>query len=223
MSADPARRCVAIFDLDHTLTCCDSYLLYLLGFLLRHPGRWVRTVPLPAAVLAFAVKRLDNTALKQRFLDAILGGASRGDIEAWTAAFVQRLLSRGLRRDAVQAVERHRRHGDILVLLTASLDLYVDELGRRLGFDHVVCTKAEWRDGVLSGRLAGANQRGVEKVRALQALRTTYPDAMIVAYADHRSDLPLLRQADRGILINGRWATRRHALREGLVCETWKR
>lgn len=93
-----ARRGVAIFDLDGTLTYFDSYLAYLFGFLFRNPRRVVRIVSLPWVVLRYSVGRLNNTALKEHFLEAIMGGASRREVESWTSIFVDHLLARGLRR-----------------------------------------------------------------------------------------------------------------------------
>jgi phosphoserine phosphatase len=51
-----------------------------------------------------------------------LGGASQREVESWTQVFVDRLLAGGLRREAQQALENHRQHGDLLVLMTASFD-----------------------------------------------------------------------------------------------------
>ena len=218
-----SERCVAIFDLDGTLTRRDSYLEYLTGFLIRHPRRLLRILPLPWAAVKYVLKRLDNTALKQQFLHAVLGGASRRDVEIWTRAFVDHLLANGLRRDALQALEGHRERGDLLVLLTASFDLYAHEIGRRLGFDQVICTKVEWVNGSLSGKLGGPNHRGEEKVRCLLRLKHDYGGASVIAYADHHSDLAFLQLADRGTLINGTSRTRRLAKQKGIACAIWKR
>ena len=216
------QRCVVIFDLDGTLTCRDSYLAYLAGFLIRHPQRLLRILPLPWTVLKYALRRVNNTELKQRFLHAVLGGASRRDVESWTRIFVDRLLAEGLRRDALQTLESHRQNGDLLVLLTASLDLYVDEVGRRLGFNHVLCTKAEWLNEHLSGKLAGPNHHGDEKVQYLRRLKDTHVVSMIAAYADHRSDLPFLQLAEQATLVNGSFKTRRLAKQLGIPCAIWR-
>jgi phosphatidylglycerophosphatase C len=217
------QRSVVIFDLDGTLTRRDSYVAYLAGFLFRHPRRLPRILPLMWAVLKYALKRLDHTELKQQFLQAVLGGASRRDVDVWTGVFVDRLLASGLRRDALQVLERHRGQGDLLVLLTASFDLYVHEVGRRLGFDQVICTKADWVNGCLSGKLEGSNHRGEEKVRCLLRLKHDHEGAPVIAYADHHSDLAFLRLADRGTLVNGTSRTRSLARQKGISCAIWKR
>jgi phosphatidylglycerophosphatase C len=217
------QRCVVIFDLDGTLTRRDSYVAYLAGFFIRHPWRLPRVLTLPLALFKFAVGRLDNTELKRHCLHAVLGGASQHDVAMWTRTFVDCLVAKGLRRDALDMLERYRQRGDLLVLLTASFDLYVHEVARRLGFEEVICTKAEWVDGRLSGRLAGPNHRGEEKVRCLLRLRHDHVGAPVIAYADHHTDLAFLGLADCGILVNGTSKTRQLAKQKGIACAIWKR
>jgi phosphoserine phosphatase len=107
------------------------------------------------------------------------------------------------------------------VLLSASPDLYVAEIGRALGFAETVCTGIEWVNGHLTGRLATPNRRGAEKARCLAALRTEHPGLPVTAYGNAASDLPHLALAERGVLVNGPAAARRQALRLGVACAHW--
>ena len=92
----------------------------------------------------------------------------------------------------------HRAAGDRCVLVSASLDLWLQPWAQRHGFAAVLCSQlAADADGRASGRLAGANCFGAEKVRRLEAwLAGTRP--RLVAYGDSRGDLPLLDFADEG-------------------------
>jgi len=152
---------------------------------------------------------------------AVLGGASRGEIEAWTARFVPQVVRDGVRADARTAIDAHRDAGDHLVLLSASPDLYVPAIGQALGFGEVLCTGVEWQEERLSGRLTTANRRGAEKARCLEALRQKYPQLPIVAYGNAASDLAHLALADRGVLVNGSRAARRRAGELGVVPAVW--
>lgn len=212
---------IAIFDLDHTLARRDTYISYLGGYLCRHPVRITRCALLPFAVLSFVLGRMTNAALKERFLQAVLGGVSRIQIESWTSEFIELLVSSGLSSQGLTALADHRRRGDYLVLLTASPDCYVRELGGRLGFDEIICTVIEWQDERISGRLAGPNMRGKEKVQAVLTIKEHFRWSEVVSYADHASDLPMLRLADRGVLVNGKAKIRRQALREGIYLARW--
>jgi len=190
-------------------------------FLHRHPARALRLIGMPLALLRFA-RRRDHGELKAAFIRAALGGCSRADLDAWTAQFVLRLLRHGVWPDALACIARHRARRDFLVLMSASVDLYVPAIARALGFDEVLCTPLRWRGEYLDGALAGPNCRGAEKARALKELRARHPGLEVTAYGNAESDLGHLCVADRGVLVNGSPQTRRNAEGLGLSCVRWR-
>lgn len=214
---------VALFDLDGTITRRDTYLAYLIGYLLRHPSRLFRTVPLAWAVALHKAGRRDNTWLKIRFLRAILGGVERASLERWTDAFLDRTLGYGLRARAREVIERHRAAGDRLLLVTASLDFYAEPLAERLGFDATICTRAAIdQAGRLTGALDGANCYGCHKLRCVQSYLLEHaPDAFLTLYTDHHADLPLLRFVHRPVLVNPTRRARQAAGDLDITVENW--
>jgi len=190
-------------------------------FLHRHPARVPRLVSVLPALLRFARHR-DHGDLKAAFIHAALGGCSRGVLDAWTARFVPQLIANGVWADALACIARHRARGDLLVLMSASVDLYVAAIARALGFAEVLCTPLRWQGDTLDGALAGPNCRGAEKARALKELRGRHPGLEVTAYGNAASDLGHLCVADRGVLVNGSRRTRRAAEQLGLTCLTWR-
>ena len=174
------------------------------------------------ALTRFVLLEHDHARLKAASIRAVLGGCTRTELAAWTACFVPELLQYGLVHDAVAAIGAHRAAGDLLVLLSASPDLYVPAIGAALGFAQTLCTGVEWREDRLTGRLATPNQRGAEKARSVATLRAQHPRLPIVAYGNAASDLAHLALADRGVLVNGSASARRAAGRSGIVCVTWR-
>jgi HAD superfamily phosphoserine phosphatase-like hydrolase len=165
--------------------------------------------------------RRDRGELKSAVLRAVLGGCTRAEVDVWTAQFASRLLRRGVRADALGAITRHRRNGDVLALLSASVDLYVPAIGRSLGFSEIVCTEVRWDGDRLAGTLTTANRRGAEKVFCLAQLRARHPHLPVTAYGNSASDLEHLRLVERPILVNAGWRTRRAAACEGIACQVW--
>lgn len=218
-----ARRVVVLLDLDRTITKRDTYIPFLLGFLRSHPMRLWRVNSLPFAVALHAFGLRDNAWLKERFLAAVLGGIHRREIDTWAEAFAERVLSRSLRPRARRVIEQHRAAGHQLALATASLDLYVDRLADRLGFDMVICTAAEWQpNGTLSGRLDGPNCHGDAKREAfLSRIDTTRDQLYLIAYSDHHDDLPILTEADRAVAVNPTRKLRRVARSGHLEVQDW--
>jgi phosphatidylglycerophosphatase C len=217
-----AGAALAVFDLDGTLTRHDTLLPYLAGFLRRHPRRLARLPLVLPALTRFALGHADEGDVKSAAVRAVLGGLTRKEIEAWTGEFVPRLLARGMRTDALAVLEAHRRAGDLLVLLSASPDLYVPAIGRALAFAETVCTGVEWDGERLTGRLTTPNRRGPEKAHAVAALRREHPGLAVVAYGNAASDLEHLSVVDRATLVNGSARARRAAARLSIGCATWR-
>ena len=96
--------------------------------------------------------------------------------------------------------------------MSASVDFYVPEFGRQLGFDHVISTGVAWNGDRLDGTLTTPNRRGEEKARCLRAL------VVERARSEKRSRTatatPICRiceLAKHGLLVNGSPAARRAA------------
>lgn len=217
----PVARLV-VFDLDGTITRHDTLLPYVAGLLEKRPWQLLRLLRVVPALLAYGLGRIDRGTLKARLLQATLRGRTRAELEAWTAQFVPRLLERGVRVDALRAIETHRRSGDVLVLLTASTDLYAPAIAARLEFDETICTGLTWTDDRLDGALATPNRRGAEKARCLEELARRHPGLRTAAYGNDAADLDHLRRVDEPLLVCGSRAARRLARRAGIPSAWWR-
>jgi HAD superfamily hydrolase (TIGR01490 family) len=225
MRADEATAAprLAVFDLDGTITRHDTLVPFLLGYAARHPrGAW-RLWRLPFSLLRLALGLSDRGRFKASLVRQVMVGATRRDVDDWAGEFCRARLPPLLNPGALAAIERHRAAGDRLVLLSASVDLYVPAIGRALGFDETICTGLSWSDGRLAGRLTTANRRGAEKKRCIEQLRARHPDARIAAYGNAGSDFEHLLACDEPLVVNARPATRRGAVALGLACADWRR
>lgn len=174
------------------------------------------------ALIAYALGRIDRGVLKARLLQATLRGYGRAALEARTAQFVPRLLARGLRGDAVRAIEKHRRGGDVLVLLSASPDLYVPAIAAQLGFQEAICTGLGWSGDRLDGTLATPNRRGAEKARCVRALMSRHAGLRTVAYGNEAADLEHLALVEEPLFVCGSRRARRRAAKAGIPTARWR-
>lgn len=216
----PAR--LAIFDLDGTITRHDTLIPYLSGYAARNPAGLWRLWRLPFSLARFALGFSDRGRLKSSLVRQVMRGAHREEIQAWSEAFCDSRLSALLIPGALAVIEKHRAAGDRLVLLSASVDLYVPAIGRRLGFDETHCTGVAWEGETLDGHLTTENRRGEEKRRVVQALRVRYPGARLAAYGNATSDFEHLLAVDEPLVVNASPATQRRARAAGLPCADWR-
>jgi HAD superfamily hydrolase (TIGR01490 family) len=221
---DPAvtTHRVAVFDLDGTVTRHDTLVPFLVGWAVRHPRHLWRLWRLPFSLSRFALGLSDRGRLKASLVRQVMKGAERDAVAAWADEFCRTRLPALLNPGALAAIESHRAAGDRLVLLSASVDLYVPAIGRALGFDETICTGLSWSGDALEGRLTTENRRGEEKRRCIEQIRARFPGARITAYGNAMSDFEHLAQADEPLVVNANAATRRRAASLGLACDDWK-
>jgi len=63
------------------------------------------------SILLFTIGRINNAALKKRFLRLFLKHATQKEIERWADMFIGRLLKRGMRRRAFARLQWHQHRG----------------------------------------------------------------------------------------------------------------
>ncbi|MCU1462324.1 MAG: HAD-superfamily subfamily hydrolase [Acidimicrobiales bacterium] len=199
-----ARPDVAAFDFDGTITLGDT----LLGFLGRLCGNRAVVTALmrhgPALALA-ATGRADADAAKAAVLARLLAGRDIADVERVVQRYTDDVLTRRLRPAVIEKIDWHRARGDTLLVVSASPELYVDPIARRLGFHATLATRLEVdRDGRLTGRLVGANVQGAEKVARLRAHLGDDRPARLWAYGNSRGDADMLEVADVATMVTRR-------------------
>lgn len=212
---------LVFFDLDGTISRRDTLFGYVAGFALRHPVRLPRFLGVLPALIGYLIGQRDRGDLKGALVHAVMGGASRDDVRAWTEEYVPRLMARGIFEQALLAIRGHRDAGDRLILMTATVDLYVPELARALGFDDYLCSHVAWKEDRLEGWLTSPNMRDEQKAMALRRTAANFPGRRLVGYGNSVPDLPHLKLVDQAVLINATKALRKAASKLPVEFRYW--
>lgn len=209
----------ALFDFDKTLTRHDSLKLLLEHMVRCVPGA---TRDLPALLISlvpYAAGRVSKEDLKTRTF-RMLRRLPAAERNGFLQAFCREVLAADLLAEGLARVATHRRQGHLLVLASASADLYMGHVQRMLGFDHLVCTRTA---SLYNPVVVGANCYGREKIRRLEALpwfdRIDWRASW--GYSDSDSDVPMLRLCGRPVATNPNRALRKLAGREGWPVVAW--
>ena len=215
---------VAVFDLDGTVTRHDTYVDFLLYCLRRKPLRLLTLPALASYLLVHKAGFKSNHWLKARYLEAVVGGITRTELEDICNEFVARTLVKNIKQPALDELSRLREEGYILVLATASFGFYVRSLATELEFDEVLCTEAMFDDGdKLTGKLDGENCIGSEKARRIGMLSSQRGWADIeLGYSDSKVDLPMLEMVGRALVIDPKPATEKVAASKGFEVLRWR-
>jgi len=196
MTADaaPARRGVAVFDFDGTITDRDTLVPFLvLAFGRARVAATFATLPLTG--LGWLLRFVPIDTFKRRVLRRLVAGAPASRLRALGPAHASALAPR-LRPQALARIAWHRAQGHRLVLVSSTLDLYLADVAAQLGFDDVLCSRLASRDDRCTGELEGADCTGPEKLRRLQALLGDVGAHELHVYGDSDGDRELLAAAD---------------------------
>jgi phosphatidylglycerophosphatase C len=186
---------LALFDFDGTITRKDTlldFMMYVKGLPLSL-AVFFRLIP---AAVAWKRGKLGNQAFKERFLTLSFRGLSETMLRSRGVEYGRERIPRLLRRGALERLEWHRNQGHRIVIVSASTDVWLSEWCRRQNIE-LICSELEFVGGSCTGRLKGANCRGPEKVRRIQAEIDTTAYRTVYAYGDSSGDTDMLAFADK--------------------------
>jgi phosphatidylglycerophosphatase C len=191
---------VAAFDFDGTICKGDS----LMPFLLRLLGgrRVARSVLRHATQLGLvSIGQADRDLVKEKFIAHILSGHPAEQIHAIGKEFAMDMIRTRVFDSARQKIAWHREQGHRLVMVSATLDVYLEPFCEQFGFDELLCTKLEIVDGKATGRLVGVNVRAAEKARQLTEL-IDVDHVELWAYGNSSGDYDMLRLARHPFFVD---------------------
>jgi HAD superfamily hydrolase (TIGR01490 family) len=195
---------LALFDLDNTLLAGDSD--YLWGVFLGELG---------------VVDKVSYESMNQRFYDDYKAGVldieeflafslkpladnDPADLAAWQQRFMAEMIEPLISPDAEALVDKHRRAGDTLMIITATNSFVTAPIANRFGIDHLIATEPERVNGRYTGRVAGTPSfREGKVVRLTEWLKANGGDLTDSwFYSDSHNDLPLLERVDNPVAVD---------------------
>jgi HAD superfamily hydrolase (TIGR01490 family) len=187
-------RAIAFFDFDGTITRKDTLLEFIrytkgsfrlwAGFALNSP--WL---------FAYRAGLISNQKAKERILTFFFKGLSLERFDHSCVEFARTGLPGLIRPRALQEMERYKKEGITVVLVSASPENWIRPW-TTVNDVALLATQLEVKDGRLTGKIAGANCHGEEKVRRIKKAYSKDELTKIYAYGDTKGDLPMLRLAD---------------------------
>ncbi len=203
-AAPPEGRSIAFFDLDGTLVIGQTTLL-LVKFL-RKAGIVGKAFVFGTGLwfLGYKAKLVKVTERSREKGAGVFKGLAENEVEGLMERFTEEVLVPRFHPAATAALAEHRAEGDVVVVISAALDPVVRALSKRLGVEHCAGTPCEIADGRYTGRLTGPSPHDAEKVLVAEAYmrRWSIDAADCWAYADHGTDVALLRRVGHAVAVN---------------------
>lgn len=204
------RANAAIFDIDGTLINGFAEW-YFVKYLLK------KGIISPAKLLPiiywFAKSRMgiSGSVKKVRMysLELFRGWQERCLVEL-IAQFYNTEIKSKIFKAAKNLVCEQKTNGSVIVISSTMFDLLANEFARDLGADFVIATQMPINNGVVCGDLQEVNYGDAKLKRALLFSESRH--VMIThVYANHSSDIPLLKLAENPIACNPDKILRKYA------------
>ncbi len=132
--------------------------------------------------------------------------------------FMTEVISPMLQPKAFALLEKHRRAGDFLLVITSTNRFVVEPICKKLGVDDLIATELETDDnGRYTGRTMGTPSFKEGKITRLREWLDTARLDMGGSsfYSDSINDLPLLLEVDRPIAVDPDEPLKQQALSNG--------
>lgn len=215
-------RIAAFFDMDRTLLRCNSgsrWVWYQREHRQMDTATFLRSL---VWTVQYKLSILDMDTMVARLM-ADMTGTRESDLWEKTGRFVRRDVLPEVSPRAREALERHRRDGHLLVLLTSSTPYIAEPLAQHVSIPHVLCTRLHVQDGVFLGTVERPTCYGAGKVHHAERFAAEHGVDLDRSYfyTDSYSDLPMLQRVAERRVVNPDARLLRHARRQGWSIERW--
>lgn len=186
---------LALFDFDGTITFTDTYTPFVHRAV---PPRRLAAgkVVLSPVMVAYKVGAISPSAARIAVARFGFRGLPESDVRQTGLTYARDVLPGTIRPIALERIHWHKDHGDVVVVVSAGLHVYLAEWCRRIELD-LICTELEAKDGTLTGRYCEGDCIGTEKARRVLEKYDLGDYAEIYAYGDTLDDFEMLSLATR--------------------------
>tara|TARA_B100001989_G_scaffold88033_1_gene61184 strand:+ start:4705 stop:5373 length:669 start_codon:yes stop_codon:yes gene_type:complete len=131
-------------------------------------------------------------------------GMSREQIDEIIHSFLNECIESMINIFALKLIHGHQSDNDELMLASATNELIVDVIGKRLGFNNIIATKVYFKDGFCMSKFIPPAALGHGKLELVEqwCKKEGYDLNDSVFYSDSINDLPLLSRVKKPVAVN---------------------
>lgn len=191
------KKGIAFFDFDGTITTKDTLLEFIkyckgntafyAGFLVNSPF-----------LLAYKLKIISNQAAKERVLQYFFKNTPVDDFKNSCQKFAAEIIPGLIRPGAIEEIKKLQEKGQTVVIVSASPENWISPWAKKMQVD-LIATQLEIKSGLVTGKIAGKNCHGTEKVSRIKNEYSLADYTEIAAYGDTKGDLPMLALAQHPV------------------------
>ena len=192
---------IYIYDLDNTLITCDSFIYFILY--VAKEKKLLFLMKLIVLVILFIfhffLKDKTRTLSKSLFIQILLWKFKKKEVVCICRKLVQETLVNFVNKKLYKNIKKVKNKNKI-ILITASLNIYVEILAKHLNIDNVLSTKISLKNDTF-GKILGKNCYGEEKKKIILKKIKNFKKLKSFFYTDCLSDAPLMKICSKSYLI----------------------
>ncbi len=188
-----SSRTLVLFDFDGTLTRSDTlfaFTRFAVGDVRFFFGLGYLAIPMALQKL----KLLSAQRTKELFLSHFFKGISQDSFLNFCSLFTQNLLPQLIRTQAREQILTYQKLNSRMVIVSASPQDWIVNWAAQYGIE-VIATQLQIQDSKITGRIAGINCNGQEKVNRIREKIQLADYTHIIVYGDSSGDYPMLELA----------------------------
>ncbi len=184
---------LALLDFDGTITRSDTFTPFIF-FSASKVRVLVGSVLLGPMILGYKLGWISGSRMRSAIVRLAFWGRNPEQVRALGVEYSRTRLARTLRPEMLDRIRWHRERGDTVVIVSASLAVYLKPWCDDLGVE-VIGNELEQNGRLLTGRYTNGDCSAQEKATRVRARYdlTRYP--VIYAYGDSPEDRELLELA----------------------------
>ena len=190
---------IILFDFDGTLTKRDTLRPVAIHFA-REYHKSMGLVFLYFLLVLGRFRMISDKKMKEDFLNIFLKGKDAASVGAVVRNFFEANLESLLNPCVLEALQRHRKNGDKIFIVSANFDFLLEPLVQFWRINGVICTETEKTGGVFTGKIVGDTCKGKAKVEKIRAMFSPQEIANMTAFGD-RDDKEMLGMVNESILV----------------------
>lgn len=204
----------AFFDFDDTLIRGDSIVLWNQFLFAKRPKLKWRIIYVWWGLFLWLTGKINTVGFKAYVLSTSYQ-VSELERKSLVQEFVYDYIPKFIQKEAMEKWEWHKSQGHFMVLLSASGEFYLKEIGVWLGADYTQGTLVQFPDSKSKKifrrpTMRLGNFKGPNKAQLIDE-NSIWTSGETWAYSDHIVDCPMLEKADNIVAVNPESRLRKRA------------
>lgn len=186
---------LALFDFDGTITRGDTFIPFL-RFAVPTTRKIIGGLILSPVAGAHRLRLISGSTARPLTARIAFQGASADALRALGRRYASDVLPTVVRPNAVERLRWHQQQGDVVAVVSGSLDVYLGPWCEDQGIS-LICTELEERHGRMTGRYRHGDCTSARKAERIRAAFDLDTFETVYAYGNSVEDREMLALANR--------------------------